>query len=170
MTLRWCQEDGGYILQSSFPLLGNRGPKIKRFGVEGGFWRTRRWNWETIAAVTWDAHFGGYPSLASVWTPSGARPPRNHVGHPAGAPGPVPPNEGPESWLTRRESFQGGRDISIRASSKTARAPLETRRDVVLDGDNNFSFSRWEWCSASRPLPLIVLFGYRAVRTWKPVR
>ena len=36
MTLRWREEHGEYILESSFPLLGTRGPRIAPSGFEAG--------------------------------------------------------------------------------------------------------------------------------------
>jgi len=64
MTLRWREEHGEYILESSFPLLGTRGPRIAPSGFEAGLLRGRRWDWETIAAVTWDRGYEGLDSLA----------------------------------------------------------------------------------------------------------
>lgn len=84
MTLRWREEDGGYVLESSFPLLGKRGPRIAPSGVEAGLLRRRRWDWGAIAAVMWDDSRGGVlalcihgdpwvkhlPVLAPVWVMS----------------------------------------------------------------------------------------------------
>ena len=60
MTLSWRVEDDVAVLESGFPLLGKRGPRIDRLGVEGGLLRRRRWPWRDVAALTWDTgHQGG---------------------------------------------------------------------------------------------------------------
>lgn len=64
MTLRWRFDGEDYILESSLPVIGRRGPRIGRAGVEDGILRRRTRPWREIAALTWDLGGGGTATLA----------------------------------------------------------------------------------------------------------
>ncbi len=64
MSVRW-QKDGEYhLLVSSFPWLGQRGPRVGPAGIEAGIFRRRSWPWSDIAAVTWDLDWNSRGTLA----------------------------------------------------------------------------------------------------------
>ncbi len=64
VTLRWRVDGEDYILESSVPVIGRRGPRIGRTGVEDGLLRRRTRPWREVAALTWDLGGGGNATLA----------------------------------------------------------------------------------------------------------
>lgn len=64
MTLSWRLDGEDHVLESSVPLIGRRGPRIGRAGVEDGLlWRKTR-PWSEIAALTWDLGGSGTATFA----------------------------------------------------------------------------------------------------------
>jgi hypothetical protein len=52
-------EGDDHVLVSSFPLHGDRGPRLGPGGIQGGTFRRTTWPWPAIAAVSWDTIEGG---------------------------------------------------------------------------------------------------------------